>query len=322
MHAVRPKQPGGHAEMRLEEYPTPVPSGTQLLVRVEAAGVNYIDVYNRSGQYQTPRPIPLGLEGAGIVEAVGEAVSDIEPGARVAWTNTAGSYATHVLVPAERAVPIPDGVESRLAAALLLQGLTAHYLACSTFPLQRGHTALVHAAAGGVGLLLTQIAKRRGARVLGTVSTPEKAALARGAGADEVILYGEQDFEAESRRLTDQRGVDVVFDSVGKTTFDQSLRALRPRGMLVLYGQSSGAVPPLDPQTLAGRGSLFLTRPVLGHYTATREELLSRTNELFEWVRRGELDVRIDRTFPLADAAEAHRVLEGRATMGKVLLIP
>jgi NADPH2:quinone reductase len=322
MKAVRPKQPGGPEELRLEDFPTPVPAGNQVLVRTEAIGVNFIDVYTRSGQYQSPRPIPVGLEGAGVIEAIGDGVTTLKPGARVAWTASPGSYATHVLVPAERAVPVPDGLDSSLAAAVLLQGLTAHYLAHSTFPLQSGHTALVHAAAGGVGLLLTQIAKRRGARVIATVSTPQKAELAKQAGADSVILYDQQDFEAESCQLTAGRGVDVVYDSVGKTTFDKSLRSLRPRGMLVLFGQSSGAVSPMDPQTLAAKGSLFLTRPTLGHYTATRDELVSRSNDLFSWVKAGELKVRIDRTFPLADAAEAHRALESRATTGKVLLIP
>jgi NADPH2:quinone reductase len=322
MKAVRPKQPGGPEELRLEDFPTPVPTGTQVLVRTEAIGVNFIDVYSRSGQYQAPRPIPVGLEGAGVIEAIGEGVTSLKPGERVAWTSTPGSYATHVLVPAERAVPIPDGLDSSLAAAVLLQGLTAHYLAYSTFPLQAGHTALVHAGAGGVGLLLTQIAKRKGARVITTVSTPQKAEISKQAGADAVILYDQQDFEAESCQLTAGRGVDVVYDSVGKTTFEKSLRSLRPRGMLVLFGQSSGAVNPLDPQTLAAKGSLFLTRPTLGHYTATREELVSRTNDLFGWVKAGELKVRIDRTFPLAEAAEAHRALESRATTGKVLLIP
>lgn len=322
MKAVRPKQAGGPEELRLEEFPTPTPSGTQVLVRTEAIGVNFIDVYQRSGQYQLPKPILLGSEGAGIVEAVGEGVTDVKPGDHVGWAGTLGSYATHVLVPAERTVPIPSGVDSKLAAALLLQGITAHYLALSTFPLQAGQTALVHAAAGGVGLLLVQIAKLRGARVIGTVSTPQKAELAKQAGADSVILYGDQDFEAESCQLTAGRGVDVVYDSVGKTTFDKSLRSLRPRGMLVLYGQSSGAVGPMDPQTLAARGSLFLTRPTMGHYVATREELLSRTTDLFSWVKEGTLNVRIDRTFPLAEAASAHRALESRATTGKLVLVP
>lgn len=322
MKAVRPKQAGGPEELVLAEFPTPVPSGNQVLVRTEAIGVNFIDVYQRSGQYQLPKPILLGSEAAGVVEAVGEGVTDVKRGDRVGWAGTLGSYATHVLVPAERTVPIPDGVDSKLAAAVLLQGMTAHYLAVSTFPLQPGQTALVHAAAGGVGLLLVQIAKLRGARVIGTVSTPQKAELAKQAGADSVILYGDQDFEAESCQLTAGRGVDVVYDSVGKTTFDKSLRSLRPRGMLVLYGQSSGAVGPLDPQTLAARGSLFLTRPTMGHYVATREELLSRATDVFGWIKEGKLNVRIDRTFPLAEVAEAHRALESRATTGKLVLIP
>jgi NADPH2:quinone reductase len=322
MKAVRPKQAGGPEVLQLEEFPTPVPSSNQVLVRTEAIGVNFIDVYTRSGQYQMQPPILVGAEGAGIVEQVGEGVTSVRPGERVAWTGVPGSYATHVSIPAERAVPVPDGVDSKLAAALLLQGLTAHYLAHSTFALQPGQTALVHAAAGGVGLLLVQIAKRKGARVIGTVSTPKKAELAKQAGADSVILYGEQDFEVESCQLTAGRGVDVVYDSVGQTTFDKSLRSLRPRGMLVLFGQSSGAVSPIDPQTLAAKGSLFLTRPTLGHYTATREELLSRANDLFEWVKSGELKVRIDRTFPLAEAAAAHRALESRQTVGKLLLVP
>jgi NADPH2:quinone reductase len=322
MKAVRPKQPGGPEELRLEEFPIPTPAGNQVLVRTQAIGVNFIDIYQRSGVYHLPKPILLGSEGAGVVEAIGEGVTDVKPGDHVAWAGTLGSYATHVLVPAERTVPVPVGVDSKLAAAVLLQGITAHYLAHSTFPLQAGQTALVHAAAGGVGLLLVQIAKLRGARVIGTVSTPQKAELAKRAGADSVILYGEQDFEAESCQLTAGRGVDVVYDSVGKTTFDKSLRSLRPRGMLVLYGQSSGPVAPVDPQTLAARGSLFLTRPTMGHYVATRDELTSRTKDLFAWVREGKLNVRIDRTFPLADAADAHRALESRTTTGKVLLIP
>jgi NADPH2:quinone reductase len=322
MRAIRPKQPGGPEVLQLEELPTPAPGSKQLLVRTEAIGVNYIDIYTRSGQYQAKPPIMLGLEGAGVVEAAGSEVRDIQPGARVCWTGVAGSYATHVLVPAERAVPLPSGIDSKLAAALLLQGLTAHSLALSTFPLGPGHTALVHAAAGGVGLLLVQIAKRAGARVIGTVSTPQKAELAKQAGADALILYGEQDFESESRKLTDGRGVDVVYDSVGKTTFDKSLASLRPRGMLVLFGQSSGAVAPIDPQILAAKGSLYLTRPTVVHYTAARAELLSRCNDLFDWVARGELHVRVDRTLALADAADAHRALESRATTGKVLLVP
>lgn len=322
MKAVRPNHTGGPEVLQLEEFPTPVPSGNQVLVRTEAIGVNFIDIYTRSGQYQMKPPILVGSEGAGIVEQIGEGVTDVRPGERVAWTGVAGSYATHVVVPAERTIPVPDGVDSKLAATLMLQGLTAHYLTHSAFPLQPGQTALVHAAAGGVGLLLVQIAKRKGARVIATVSTPKKAELAKQAGADSVILYDEQDFEVESCQLTAGRGVDVVYDSVGKTTFDKSMRSLRPRGMLVLFGQSSGAVSPLDPQTLAAKGSLFLTRPTLGHYTATREELLSRASDLLTWMKSGELKVRIDRTFPLGEAAAAHRALEARETTGKLLLIP
>jgi NADPH2:quinone reductase len=322
MKAVRPKQAGGPEVMKLEELPTSVPKSNQILVRTEAIGVNFIDVYTRSGQYSAPSPIPVGVEGAGVVEAAGDEVSLYKPGDHVAWSGAPGSYATHVAIAAERAVPVPEGLDSKLAAAALLQGLTAHYLALTTFPLGPNSTALVHAAAGGVGLLLTQIAKLKGARVIGTVSTPQKAELAKQAGADAVILYEQQDFESESCQLTGGRGVDVVYDSVGKTTFEKSLRSLRARGMLVLYGQSSGAVSPLDPQTLAAKGSLFLTRPTLAHYTATREELVSRSNDLFGWIKSGQVKVRIDRTFPLAEAADAHRALESRATTGKVLLIP
>jgi NADPH2:quinone reductase len=293
-----------------------------VLVATTAIGVNYIDIYHRTALYQTPRPIPLGLEGAGVVEAVGSRVSSLQVGARVAWCQAPGSYATRVAVPAERAVAIPDGIDDAAAAALLLQGMTAHYLCTDTFRLGPEHAALVHAAAGGVGLLLVQLAKRAGARVFGTVSTPEKAELARRAGADEVIFYREQDFEAEIRRLTEGQGVDVVYDSVGKSTFEKSLRSLRPRGYLVLYGQSSGMVPPLDPQLLSAGGSLFLTRPTLGHYTRDRAELMRRAQALFEAVARGELDVRIGRTFPLGEARAAHEALAARETTGKILLIP
>ncbi len=322
MRAIRPKQPGGSDVLVLEELPTPAPATGQVLVRTEAIGVNFIDVYTRSGQYKSTSPIPLGVEGSGVVEAIGPDVQGLREGQRVAWSSVPGSYATHVLVPAERVVPVPAGVDPKLAAALLLQGMTAHYLATSTFPLRPGHTALVHAAAGGVGLLLVQIAKRAGARVIGTVSTEAKAELARDAGADHLIRYTDSDFESESLQLTEGRGVDVVYDSVGKTTFDKSLRALKPRGMLVLYGQSSGAVAPVDPQVLASRGSLFLTRPTLNHYTATREELLSRAQELFGWVASGALKLRLEHTYALADAAAAHRDLESRKTTGKLLLIP
>lgn len=322
MKAIRPPEPGGPEVLTLEEHPDPVLGPEQVLVATTAIGVNYIDIYHRTALYQTPRPIPLGLEGAGVVEAVGSRVSSLQVGARVAWCQAPGSYATRVAVPAERAVAIPNGLDDATAAALLLQGMTAHYLCTDTFRLGPGHAALVHAAAGGVGLLLVQLAKRAGARVFGTVSTPEKADLARRAGADEVIFYREQDFEAEIKRLTEGLGVDVVYDSVGKATFEKSLRSLRPRGYLVLYGQSSGMVPPIDPQVLSAGGSLFLTRPTLGHYTRDRAELMARAQALFQAVARGELEVRIGRTFPLREARAAHEALAGRETTGKILLIP
>lgn len=322
MKAIRPAEPGGPEVLKLEELADPTPGPGQLRVRTTAIGVNYIDVYHRTALYAVPRPIPMGLEGAGVVEAVGEGVDTVAVGARVAWCQAPGSYATQVLVPAARAVEVPAAIDLRTAAALLLQGLTAHYLVTDTFALRPGHVALVHAAAGGVGLLLVQLAKRAGARVLGTVSTPEKAALARAAGADEVIFYREQDFEAEARRATGGEGVDVVYDSVGKTTVEKSLRSLRPRGYLVLFGQSSGSVSPLDPQVLAANGSLFLTRPTLAHYTRDRAELTGRTEALFRAVAEGALDVRIGKTLPLAEARAAHEALEGRETTGKILLLP
>ena len=322
MEAIRPAQPGGPEILKVAKFPMPTPAAGQLRVRAEAIGVNYIDVYHRTGQYKTERPVPLGQEGAGVVEAVAPDVHSAKVGDRVVWCGTPGSYATHVLVSAERAVHVPDGMDFKLAAAACLQGLTAHYLSHDTFRLGPGHTALIHAAAGGVGLLLVQFAKRAGAKVLGTVSTSQKADLARQAGADELILYGEQDFEAETRRLTGGQGVDVVYDSVGATTFEKSLRSLKPRGYLVLFGQSSGAVAALDPQLLSAHGSLFLTRPTLAHYTLTRAELVARANELFAAIGAGALEIRIGRTFPLAEAAAAHRALEARLTTGKVLLVP
>jgi NADPH2:quinone reductase len=322
LEAIRPAQPGGPEILKLAEFPVPTPAAGQLRVRAEAIGVNYIDVYHRTGQYETERPLPLGLEGAGVVEAVAPDVQSAKVGDRVVWCGTPGSYATHVLVKAERAVHIPDGIDSKLAAAALLQGMTAHYLAHDTFRLGPEHTALVHAAAGGVGLLLVQFAKRAGAKVIGTVSTSQKAALVQQAGADEVILYGQHDFQAEVRRLTEGQGVNVVYDSVGATTFEKSLRSLKPRGCLVLYGQSSGAVPAIDPQVLSAHGSLFLTRPTLAHYTLTRAELVARAQELFSAISAGGLEIRIGHTFPLADAEAAHRALEARVTTGKVLLIP
>jgi NADPH:quinone reductase and related Zn-dependent oxidoreductases len=290
------------------------------LVRVEAAGVNFIDVYRRTGLYKVELPHTLGQEGAGTVDAVGPGVTDVALGDRVAFTDVPGAYAQYAVAPADRLIPIPPKVNNRQAAAVILQGLTAHYLALATYPLEPGDVCLVHAAAGGVGLLLCQIAKRRGARVIATVSTEAKAELARGAGANEVILYTRQDFAAEVKRLTGT-GVHVIYDSVGKTTFDKGLDCLHPRGMMVLCGQSSGPVPPVDPQILNKKGSLFLTRPTLFNYTATREELLARAGDVLGWVADGSLSVRIHREYPLADAASAQRALEGRETTGKVLLV-
>ncbi len=322
MIAIQAEAPGGVEVLKLVEVDTPTPGPGQLLVRVGAAGVNFIDVYQRTGVYPLPRPLRLGMEGAGVVLAVGAGVTSAARGDRVAWASGQGAYATHAIVEASRAVPVPAALDEASAAALVLQGMTAHYLATSTFPLKPGDTCVVHAAAGGVGLLLCQLAKRAGAFVIGTASTAEKAALARGAGADEVVLYREANFAAEARRLTGGRGVDVVYDSVGRDTFDGSLACLRPRGLLALYGQSSGAVAPFDPQRLNQGGSLFLTRPTLGHYTASREELLGRADAIFGGAARGELRLTIGGTFPLGDAAEAHRRLEARATTGKLLLLP
>jgi len=319
MRAIRVHEHGGPEVLRLEDVPAPEPGPGQARVRLEYSGVNFIDIYHRTGLYKLPLPFTPGSEGAGVVDAVGEGVQEVQVGDRVAYAGQPGSYAEHAIVNASRLVPVPNDVDLELAAAVMLQGLTAHCLASSVFPLKEGDVALVHAAAGGVGLLLVQIAKRRGARVIGTTSTEEKAALAREAGADEVILYTKEDFVDAVRRLTDGRGVDVVYDSVGRTTFDGSLDSLRPRGMLVSFGQSSGPVPPFDVLRL-GRGSLFLTRAVMMDYTATRDELLWRARELFDWIARGELSVRVDRVLPLEEAAEAHRLLEGRKTAGKLVL--
>lgn len=322
MRAIRVHQPGGPEQLRIDEVPTPKPGEEDVLVKIEASGVNFIDVYHRIGLYKMPLPFTPGMEGAGVVESVGERVIEWQPGDRVAWAMTAGSYAEYAIVPALKLVRVPEGIDTRTAAALMLQGMTAHYLTRSTFPLKSGDTALVHAAAGGAGLLITQLAKNVGARVFGTVSTQAKAKLAKQAGADEVILYTEQDFEAETKRLTHNKGVDVVYDSVGVTTFEKSLNCLRPRGTLVLFGQSSGPVPPFDPGILNQKGSLYLTRPTLGHYVLTREELIWRSDELFTAVLDGKLNVRIDKTYPLAEAAQAHRDLESRKTTGKLLLVP
>ncbi len=306
--------------MQLVDAPAPQPGPKQALVRLHASGVNFIDVYFRIGLYKADLPIALGNEGAGVVEAVGAEVTEVAPGDRVAYAMSRGSYAQYAVIPAALLVKIPDRLEFIPAAAAMLQGMTAHYLTHSVYALKSGDTCLVHAAAGGAGGLIVQMAKMLGARVFGTVSTEQKAQIARGHGADEIILYMQQDFEAEVKRLTGGRGVDVVYDSVGKTTFEKSLNSLRPRGLMALFGQSSGAVPPFDPNILNGKGSLFLTRPSLGHYVATREELLWRAGDVLSWMDSGQLKVRVDRTYPLADAAEAHRDLEARRTTGKLVL--
>ena len=322
MKAVRVHTPGGPDVLKYEDVPEPQPKAGEAIVRIDAAGLNYVDVYYRSGLYKAELPMTLGLEAGGTVTAVGPNVTEVKVGDKVAYTGVAGAYAQYAAVPAQRLVVLPASVSTRQGAAAMLQGMTAHYLACSTYPLKRGDTCLVHAAAGGVGLLLCQIAKMRGARVIGTVSTEAKAKLAREAGADEVILYTTQDFEAEGKRLTSGRGVQVVYDSVGKTTFEKGLSCLAPRGLMALYGQSSGPIGTFDPQVLNQKGSLFLTRPSLGHHVATREELLQRAGEVLGWIRDGKLRLRTEFEFPLKDAAEAHRALEGRKTTGKVLLIP
>ncbi len=322
MKAIRVHKLGGPEVLQFEEIAEPQPGPGQVAVKVEAIGVNFIDTYLRSGQYKMALPGTLGREAAGTVIALGEGVANLRVGERVAGADVPAAYAEVVVAPADRLVPLPPGLDVRHAAAVMLQGMTAHYLAVSTYPLREGETCLVHAAAGGVGLSLCQIARMRGARVIATVSSEEKAARATEAGANDVIRYDQVDFAAALKKLTEGRGVDVVYDSVGRDTFDRSLLSLRRRGMLVLYGQSSGAVPPLDPQRLAMAGSAFLTRATLADYIATREDLLGRAADLFEWIASGKLSVRIGLELPLADAAEAHRRLEGRLTTGKVLLIP
>lgn len=322
MKAIRMHQTGDASVLTLEELPDPKPAPGQALVRVEAAGINFIEVYQRRGWNPVTLPYTFGNEGAGSVVAVGAGVTTVKPGDLVASVNLAGSYAELAVSHADRLVPVPSGVSTRDAAAVLLQGITAHYLAISTYPLSKGDWCLIHAVAGGTGLLLCQIAKRRGATVIGTTSTPAKAALAREAGADYVILYSQQEVAPEVRRLTGGKGVQVVYDSVGKTTWEGSLDSLVPRGMMVLFGQSSGRVDPFDPQTLNRKGSLYLTRPTIAHYTATREELVARTTDLFNWIREGTLKVRAEHDFPLAEARAAHVALESRGTTGKLLLIP
>jgi NADPH2:quinone reductase len=323
MKAVRINEFGGPEVLSYEDVEVPEPGPGQARVRLAASGVNFIDVYQRTGVYPGDLPRTLGLEGAGEVDAVGDGVEELSVGDYVAFAMAPGSYAEQVVVPVEKLVPFNVTlVEARVAAAIMLQGMTAHYLTHSTYPLEEGQTALVHAAAGGVGLLLCQMAKMKGARVIGTVSTEEKAALAREAGADEVILYTEQDFEQETNRITGGEGVHVVYDSVGKTTFDGSLDCLRTRGYMVLFGGSSGQVPPFDLQILNQKGGLFVTRPSLAQYTIPREELLWRAESLFSWIGQGNLNVRIGGAYSLADTAQAHRDLEARKTTGKLILIP
>ena len=322
MRAIRIDAFGGPEVLRLADVPDPVPGNGEIVVRCEASGINYLDTYHRTGLYPNPLPFVPGMEGAGVVTAVGPEVTLFRIGDRVAWTSAIGSYAASVKMPAEKAVAVPEGVELRTAAAVMLQGMTAHYLTASTFPLAKGHTCLVHAAAGGVGLLLVQMAKQRGARVIGTVGGEPKARLARAAGADEVILYRQEDFLAAVKRLTNGRGVDVVYDGVGKETALKSLDCLALRGMMVFFGNASGPVGPLDPLLLSQKGSLFLTRPTLFHYVADRASLEARAADVLGQVAAKRLDVRIDRAFPLAEAAAAHQALESRQTTGKLLLIP
>jgi len=322
MKAIRVPKYGGPEVLSYENIEVPEPKAGEARVKIEAIGVNFIDIYQRTGLYPLQTPFTLGMEGAGVVDAVGAGVTEVKQGDRVAYAMVLGSYAEYAIVPAWKLAPLPANVDAKSAAALMLQGMTAHYLTRSTYPLHKGETALIHAAAGGVGLLLIQIAKDLGATVIGTVSTEAKAQLARDAGADHVVLYTQTDFATEVKKLTDQHGVQVVYDSVGQTTFNKSLDCLRPRGYMVLFGQSSGPVPPFDLGTLAAKGSLFLTRPTLLHYAMDRTELLQRIGDLFSWTASGKLKLRIDHTFPLAEAAQAHRQLAGRKTAGKVLLVP
>lgn len=322
MKAIQVQEVGGPEKMQYVDVPKPQPGPKQALVKIAAAGVNFIDVYHRIGLYKADLPITLGMEAAGTVEAVGPEVTEVRPGDRVAYAMTRGSYAEYALVPAWQLVKVPEGMELSSAAAAMLQGMTAHYLTHSTFPLKAGQACLVHAAAGGAGRLIVQMAKMLGATVYGTVSTDAKAELARQAGADAVIFYTRQDFEAEVKRLTGGKGLDVIYDSVGAPTYMQGLNCLRPRGMMVLFGQSGGKVPPIDPTILNTKGSLFLTRPSLAHHCATREELLWRAGDVLQWVASGKLKLAIVRTYPLAQAAQAHRDLESRATAGKLLLAP
>lgn len=322
MKSVRVHEFGGRDALKVDDVPVPEPGDDEARVKVEVTGVNFLDIYQRMGRWQGAMPFTLGQEAAGVVDAVGPNVTGVKVGDRVAYASVQGSYAEFAIVPAWKLVSIPSGVESQQAVAAMVQGITAHYLTHGTYPLKEGDTVLVHAAGGGTGALLVQVAKLRGARVIGTVSNEEKAGIARAAGADEVILYTQTDFESEVKRLTGNKGVDVVYDSVGKDTFEKSLNCLRTRGCMVLFGAASGPVPAIDPMVLLAKGSIYLTRPFIGHYMADRDELLQRVNDIFNWIANGNLRIHIDRTFPLAEVAEAHRYLEERRSKGKVLLIP
>ncbi|HXY10877.1 MAG TPA: quinone oxidoreductase [Terriglobales bacterium] len=322
MKAIEVRTTGGPEVLQLVDLPVPQPKPHEVVVKVSRAGVNFIDVYQREGRYKLALPFILGQEGAGVVESSGTAVETVKTGDRVAWTGILGSYAQYAAIPSERLVLIPNGVTEEQAAAAMLQGMTAHYLIHDTYRLQKGQTALVHAAAGGVGLLLVQMAHNLGARVIGTVSTEEKAALAREAGADEIVIYTKQDFEVEVKRIMGSQGLDVVYDGVGKDTFSKGLNLLRPRGMMVLFGGASGAVPPFDPLLLTQKGSLFLTRPSLPNYIESTEELRTRSQAVFAMIAAGRLKLRIERTYKLAEVQQAHRDLEGRKTTGKLLLLP
>ena len=322
MKTIRVQAYGGPDVLRFEDIHLPQPGAGKALVKLRAVGINFIDVYHRTGLYKLPLPFTPGMEGAGLVEAVGPEVTEVQEVDRVAYAMALGSYAEYAVVPAWQLVKLPDEIDFQSAAAVMLQGMTAHYLTHGSYVIRPGDTILLHAAAGGVGLLVVQVAKLLGARVIGTVSTEEKSRLARQAGADEVILYTQTDFEAKVKKLTGGKGVQAVYDSVGKTTFEKSLDCLAPRGTLVLFGQSSGPVPPFDPGILASKGSLFLTRPSLAHYSATRDELLARAKNVLSWVSSGQVTLRIEKTFPLSEAAEAHRRIEGRLTTGKLLMVP
>ena len=322
MKAIRIHRAGGPETLQLEDVGQPKPARGEARIRLEAIGVNYIDTYHRTGLYPLNLPFTPGIEGAGVVEEVGPSVEHFRVGDRVAFANSLGAYSEEKVVAVKDLAKLPEGMESRTAAAAMVQGITAHYLTHSTFPLGPGHKVLIHAAAGGVGLLLVQLAKRFGATVFGTVSNEEKAEAARAAGADHVILYTQTDFATEVEKLANGKGVDVVYDSVGKETYERSMACLVPRGLLVLYGNASGPVPPIDPLSLAKGGSIFLTRPTVAHYTRDRREFLGRVEEIFSWIQSGELRLTIDRALPLSEAAEAHRLLEGRKTKGKLLLVP